>query len=56
MKTNQNLIRKMRNFEVIQRTSDGMFDATSLLKQWNTYSGQQKNLTIILKIIPQKNL
>jgi hypothetical protein len=44
MKTNQNLIRKMGDFDVIQRTSDGMFDATSLLKQWNAYSGQQKKL------------
>lgn len=44
MKTNQNLIRKMGDFDVIQRTSDGMFNATSLLKQWNAYSGQQKKL------------
>lgn len=36
MKTNQNLIRKMGEFDVIQRTSDGMFNATTLLKAWNT--------------------
>ena len=35
MKTNQNMIRKMGNFDVIQRTKDGFFNATSLLKQWN---------------------
>jgi len=35
MKTNQVLIRPMGNFEVSQRTSDGMFNATELLKQWN---------------------
>ena len=44
MKTNQVLIRKMESFEVIQRTSDGMFNATMLLKQWNEYSGQKKLL------------
>ena len=37
MKTNQNMIRKMGNFEVIQRTKDGFFNATSLLKQWNEF-------------------
>ena len=35
MKTNQNMIRKMGDFEVVQRTKDGMFNATGLLKQWN---------------------
>ena len=37
MKTNQNMIRKMGNFDVIQRTKDGFFNATSLLKQWNEF-------------------
>jgi hypothetical protein len=44
MKTNQNLIRKMGEFEVTQRTEDGMFNATELLKQWNSTSGQQKQI------------
>lgn len=44
MKTNQNLIRKMGEFDVIQRTSDGMFNATTLLKAWNEYSGQKKQM------------
>lgn len=35
MKTNVNMIRKMGDFDVIQRTSDSMFNATLLLKQWN---------------------
>lgn len=35
MKTNQNMVRKMGEFEVIQRTKDGMFNATNLLNQWN---------------------
>ena len=35
MKTNQILTRKMGDFKVNQRTSDGMFNATALIKQWN---------------------
>lgn len=42
MKTNQILIRQMGDFDVLQRTCDGMFCATELLKQWNTFSGQKK--------------
>lgn len=42
MKTNQTLTRPMGNFEIFQRTSDGFFNATALLKQWNEHSGQKK--------------
>lgn len=34
----------MGDFKVFQRTSDGMFNATELLKQWNEASGQQKQI------------
>lgn len=34
----------MGDFNVIQRTKDGMFNSTDLLKQWNKYSGQQKQM------------
>lgn len=44
MKTNQILTRKMGDFDVLQRTSDGMFNATALLKQWNEYSGLKKDV------------
>lgn len=44
MKTNQNLTRKMGDFNVVQRTHDGMFNATTLLKQWNTASGMGKKI------------
>lgn len=44
MKTNQILTRKLGDFKVNQRTSDGMFNATELLKQWNEKSGQQKQI------------
>ena len=35
----------MGDFDVIQRTSDGMFNATMLLKQWNEMSGDKKEIT-----------
>lgn len=35
MKQNVVMIRKMGNFEISQRTKDGMFNATSLVKEWN---------------------
>jgi hypothetical protein len=44
MKTNQELTRKMGDFSLMQRTKDGMFNATDLLKQWNASSGQQKQI------------
>lgn len=42
MKTNVVMARKMGSFEVNQRTSDGMFNATSLLKQWNKENPTEK--------------
>ena len=44
MKTNVVMIRKMQDFEVKQRTCDGMFNATELLKQWNKKLGMKKSL------------
>lgn len=44
MKTNQVMIRPMGDFAVTQRTKDGFFNATELLKQWNEYSGHQKQM------------
>lgn len=35
MKTNQEMVRYIDNFSVIQRTSDGYFDGSELLRQWN---------------------
>lgn len=45
MKTNVNMIRKMQDFEVLQRTKDGFFNATKLLKQWNQKLGMQKEVS-----------
>lgn len=44
MKTNVNITRKLNDFDVVQRTKDSMFDATSLLKQWNLSTGMKKKL------------
>lgn len=44
MKTNQVLTRPMGDFKVLQRTSDGMFNATELLKQWNINSCMHKEM------------
>src|SRR5690606_5983779 len=44
MKTNVNITRKLNDFDVVQRTKDSMFNATSLLQQWNEKSGQQKDI------------
>ena len=48
MKTNKIMIRNMGRFEVHQRTKDGMFNATNLLKQWNKWRGQQKQMVHFL--------
>lgn len=45
MKTSVNMIRKMGNFDVTQRTKDSFFNATDLIKQWNKYSGQKKEVS-----------
>src|SRR5690606_7364695 len=35
---------KLNDFDVVQRTKDSMFNATSLLNQWNEKSGQKKQM------------
>ena len=42
MKTNQILTRKMGDFNVHPRTSDGMFNANSMLKQWYNSQGNKR--------------
>ena len=42
MKSNQEMVRKIENFTVTQRTSDGFFDGSELLRQWNTVGGNAK--------------
>lgn len=45
MKTNQVMIRPMGVFKVEQRTKDGMFNATALIRQWNESMGEKKEVT-----------
>ena len=57
MKTNQIMKRPLANFTVEQRTKDGMFCATALLKQWNEQDGVvQRNLTITSLRLRRLNL
>lgn len=44
MKTNQVMLRPMGCFSVEQRTRDGMFNATALLRQWNESVGEKKEI------------
>lgn len=44
MKTSVTITRKLNDFDVVQRTKDSMFDATSLIKQWNSSTGMKKKL------------
>lgn len=42
MKTNQEMVRYIDSFSVVQRTSDGYFDGTELLRQWNNVEGNPR--------------
>lgn len=42
MKTNQIMIRPMGQFAAEQRTKDGMFNATALMRQWNQYVSENQ--------------
>ena len=50
MKTNQNLIRKMGDFDVLQRTSDGYFDANALLSAWNKSTKKKRTTNEFLRL------
>ena len=50
MKTNQVITRKMgEDYSVLQRTKDGMFNATDILKQWNVKKNEKKELKDFFK-------
>lgn len=55
MITNQIMKRPLASFTVEQRTKDGMFNATHLLKQWNENTGDSKILRITWKILQLKS-
>lgn len=67
MDTNQVMKRPLAKFTVEQRTKDGMFNATALLKQWNeqegvaqrkldNYFASQKTIEFIETIMERENL
>lgn len=50
MKTNQVITRKMGDdYNVLQRTKDGMFNATDLIRQWNVSKLEKKELKEFFK-------
>lgn len=50
MKTSVTMTRRMGQFEVLQRTKDGMFNATALLNQWNRAAGMKKEMNDYLRL------
>lgn len=44
MKRTKSRMRSMGEFKVVQRTKDGFFNATELLKQWNVSNNSKKEL------------
>lgn len=44
------MTRRMGQFEVLQRTKDGMFNATALLNQWNRAAGMKKEMNDYLRL------
>ena len=44
------MIRKMGNYDIIQRTQDGYFDANALLRQWNkNLNNPQRKMEVFLE-------
>lgn len=56
MKTSVNLVRKIGEYDVLQRTSDGYYNATALLKSWNIKSGSKKEVSKFLALESTKSL
>jgi hypothetical protein len=42
MKTSVIMVRQMGEFDVLQRTKDGYFDANALLLQWNKKNNRRR--------------
>jgi hypothetical protein len=42
MKTSVTMIRKIGDFDILQRTKDGYFDANVLISQWNSVEGKKR--------------
>lgn len=50
MKTNVVMVRKMGEYVINQRTSDGMFNASELLNQWQMSNNERKDIDSFFKI------
>jgi len=55
MKTKVVMIRQMGGLDVHQRTDNGMFNATSLLKQWNNKTGMRKEVSKFMALEQTKD-
>lgn len=55
MKTNVVMLRKMGEFDIQQRTQDGYFNASYLLKQWNNLKGMQKKVSHFFELQATKD-
>lgn len=53
---NFNIVRKIGNLELTQRTADGMWNATDMVRQWNKQTGQDKRLQHFLELESTKEL
>lgn len=42
LKTSVNMVRKIDNYDILQRTKDGYFDANTLLIQWNKVNKRKR--------------
>lgn len=42
LKTSVNMVRKIDNYDILQRTKDGYFDANNLLQQWNLFNSKKE--------------
>jgi hypothetical protein len=50
MKTSVNMVRKLGDIEVIQRTKDGYFDANKLVSEWNKRTKEHKRIRDFVKL------
>lgn len=56
MKRNFNLVRTIGKFETLQRTSDHLWNLTTLFDEWNKATGQKKRTVDFLELEPIKEL
>ena len=55
MKSNKVMKRKMGSYEVMQRTSDSYFNASSILSQWNSRGNSERRINKYLSMSKTKD-